>query len=87
MDDINGKIDQLLHQLSQEGLLNDQFQQLMQLQDDANPDFVKVRSFGCLVPRLNATQQGSSSHGPCFCSKCLLNLTSGLDGHLCMALC
>lgn len=42
MDDINAKIDQLLTQLSQEGLLNDQFQQLMQLQDDANPNFVKV---------------------------------------------
>lgn len=41
MDDINGRIDQLLNQLSQEGLLNDQFQQLMQLQDDANPNFVK----------------------------------------------
>ena len=43
MDDINLKIDQLLNQLSQEGLLNDQFQQLLQLQDDANPNFVKVR--------------------------------------------
>lgn len=42
MDEVNDKIDNLLSQLSQEGLLNDQFQQLMQLQDEAHPDFVKV---------------------------------------------
>ena len=42
MDEVNGKIEHLLYQLSQEGLLNDQFQQLMQLQDESNPDFVKV---------------------------------------------
>lgn len=42
MVDVDGKIESLLHQLSQEGLLNDQFQQLMQLQDDSNPNFVKV---------------------------------------------
>jgi hypothetical protein len=42
MVDVDGKIESLLHQLSQEGLLNDQFQQLMQLQDESNPNFVKV---------------------------------------------
>ena len=42
MDEINSKIERLLYQLAQEGLLDDQFQQLMQLQDESNPDFVKV---------------------------------------------
>lgn len=42
MEAVDKQIDQLLTQLTQEGLLNDQFQQLMQLQDEANPQFVKV---------------------------------------------
>ena len=42
MDDVSRQIDQLLYQLFQEGLINDQFQQLMQLQDDSNPSFIKV---------------------------------------------
>lgn len=42
MAEVDGKIESLLHQLSQEGLLNEQFQQLMQLQDESNPNFVKV---------------------------------------------
>ena len=54
MDEVNGKIEHLLYQLSQEGLLNDQFQQLMQLQDESNPDFVKVG------PKVIATQAGSA---------------------------
>lgn len=33
-------IDALLHQSVQEGLLDDQFMQLIQLQDESNPDFV-----------------------------------------------
>ncbi|KAG2495565.1 hypothetical protein HYH03_006165 [Edaphochlamys debaryana] len=33
-------IDSLLQQLQHEGILDEQFQQLMQLQDDTNPDFV-----------------------------------------------
>ncbi|CAK0784187.1 hypothetical protein CVIRNUC_007391 [Coccomyxa viridis] len=37
---INQQIDQLLNGLGQEGLLDDQFAQLMQLQDESNPDFV-----------------------------------------------
>jgi histidine-containing phosphotransfer protein len=41
MAEVDGKIETLLHQLSQDGLLNDQFQQLMQLQDESNPNFVK----------------------------------------------
>ena len=44
MGDVDRRIDQLLNQLTHEGLLNDQFQQLMQLQDEANPNFVKVDS-------------------------------------------
>lgn len=69
MDDINGRIDQLLNQLSQEGLLNDQFQQLMQLQDDANPNFVKVMTFSskCRVfvgLTHNITSFGAESFSP-----------------------
>lgn len=52
MDGINGKIDHLLSQLSKEGLLNDQFQQLMQLQDEANPNFVKARIAIVIVNQL-----------------------------------
>jgi histidine-containing phosphotransfer peotein len=37
---INAQIEQLLYKLGQEGLLDDQFAQLMQLQDDQNPNFV-----------------------------------------------
>lgn len=44
MEQVNRQLDQLLYQLGQQGLLNEQFQQLMQLQDDSNPDFVRVRS-------------------------------------------
>ncbi|GLC37912.1 hypothetical protein PLESTB_001503200 [Pleodorina starrii] len=33
-------IESLLQQLQNEGVLDEQFQQLMQLQDDTNPDFV-----------------------------------------------
>ena len=38
---IEFSIQQLLGQLSLEGLLDDQFSQLRQLQDESNPDFVK----------------------------------------------
>lgn len=37
---INTQIDQVLSQLKAEGLLDEQFSQLMALQDDSNPDFV-----------------------------------------------
>jgi len=37
---IQRHIDQLVAHLQQEGILDEQFQQLMQLQDDSNPDFV-----------------------------------------------
>ena len=42
MDDLNARIESLLQQLSSIGILNDQFQQLLQLEDDSNPTFVKV---------------------------------------------
>ena len=38
---IDASIQQLLGQLNQEGLLDDQFSQLRQLQDEGNPDFVQ----------------------------------------------
>ena len=38
---IDASIHQLLGQLNQEGLLDDQFSQLRQLQDEGNPDFVQ----------------------------------------------
>lgn len=34
-------IDQLVEQLTQEGVLDDQFSQLLQLQDESNPDFIE----------------------------------------------
>eukprot|EP00884_Botryococcus_braunii_P005245 jgi/Botrbrau1/14721/Bobra.0108s0070.1 len=37
---VNAQIEQLLYKLGQEGLLDDQFAQLMQLQDEQNPNFV-----------------------------------------------
>lgn len=37
---VNAQIEQLLYRLGQEGLLDDQFAQLMQLQDEQNPNFV-----------------------------------------------
>lgn len=37
---IEQHIEQLVLQLQQEGVLDEQFQQLMQLQDESNPDFV-----------------------------------------------
>lgn len=37
---INQHLDNLLQQTLQEGVLDDQFQQLLQLQDESNPDFV-----------------------------------------------
>lgn len=37
---VNAEIEQLLYKLGQEGLLDDQFAQLMQLQDEQNPNFV-----------------------------------------------
>ncbi len=37
---INQQIQSLLAQLKHEGLLDDQFSQLMALQDESNPDFV-----------------------------------------------
>ena len=42
----DAQLDNLLHQLLAEGLLDEQFSQLMQLQDDSNPHFVaEVRAF------------------------------------------
>lgn len=38
---IDSSIQQLLGQLGQEGLLDDKFSQLRQLQDEGNPDFVQ----------------------------------------------
>lgn len=40
-EQINASIEQLLSQLNQEGLLDEQFSQLQQLQDANNPDFVQ----------------------------------------------
>lgn len=37
---VNQGIEQLVVQLQTEGILDDQFHQLMQLQDESNPDFV-----------------------------------------------
>lgn len=37
---INASIEQVLSQLKAEGLLDEQFSQLMALQDESNPDFV-----------------------------------------------
>lgn len=37
---LNQSIDRLVFQLQQEVVLDEQFQQLMQLQDESNPDFV-----------------------------------------------
>lgn len=37
---LDQNIDRLVFQLQQEGVLDEQFQQLMQLQDESNPDFV-----------------------------------------------
>jgi histidine-containing phosphotransfer peotein len=40
LESLNHGIDQLVYQLQQEGVLDEQFQQLMLLQDETNPDFV-----------------------------------------------
>jgi len=37
---VQAQLDSLLQQLTQEGLLDEQFVQLLQLQDDSNPNFV-----------------------------------------------
>lgn len=37
---VQAQLDSLLQQLTQEGLLDEQFMQLLQLQDDSNPNFV-----------------------------------------------
>ncbi len=38
--EVEGAIQNLVLQLQHEGVLDEQFQQLMQLQDESNPDFV-----------------------------------------------
>ena len=64
MDEVNGKIEHLLYQLSQDRLLNDQFQQLMQLQDESNPDFVKVGT------KVIASQAGSALFCEVYSAQC-----------------
>ena len=38
---LDERLERLLAQLSSEGLLDDQFTQLLQLQDDSNPQFIE----------------------------------------------
>lgn len=40
MDQIGNQLSQLVTQMQQDGLLDDQFMQLLALQDESNPDFV-----------------------------------------------
>lgn len=40
IESLNQQLDSLLNQLQREGLLDDQFTQLLQLQDDSNPNFI-----------------------------------------------
>lgn len=40
VETVQAQLDTHLNQLTQEGLLDEQFMQLLQLQDETNPDFV-----------------------------------------------
>jgi histidine-containing phosphotransfer peotein len=40
LESLNHSIDQLVYQLQREGVLDEQFEQLLLLQDETNPDFV-----------------------------------------------
>lgn len=52
-DQVKDQMEQILNQMHAAGVLDDQFQQLLQLQDESNPDFV------CEVVRLYFEDSGS----------------------------